>query len=104
MQEQLFSSEGWDDCDTFSFIFYNVVLKVQIGDYPVGTKFSSANIEFEMGYVSFYLDETIPEGKKVAPKACLQNYEAAKFKLSLLVGELIPVEAPTSLTTHLVDA
>jgi hypothetical protein len=39
----LFSYEGWDG-DAECMTFYNPVLKVQIGKYPIGTSFDSATI------------------------------------------------------------
>lgn len=43
MERQLFDWSGWDG-ETDCMIFYDPVLKVQIGEHPVGTKFSSAAI------------------------------------------------------------
>lgn len=107
MLKQLFTDEGWDQGDTFSFIFYNVTLKVPIGKYPAGTKFTSALVDFEESYIGLWTNETIPEGKVVAPGECLQSFEAARYPLRFRAIEAesaLPVVNPTKLTTVLVDA
>lgn len=62
MEQQLFDWTGWDQQDTSAFIFYDVTLKVDIGEHKVGTKFSSAFVDFgQAGTLEFYRDsETDP--------------------------------------------
>jgi hypothetical protein len=42
IERQLFDWDGWDQVDTFALQFYNVVLKVPIGEFEVGHKFENA--------------------------------------------------------------
>lgn len=36
--ERMFSCEGWDQLDTFDFVFYDCTLNRDIGDFKEGTK------------------------------------------------------------------
>lgn len=49
MERQLFSWENWDMIDTMAIRFEDVKLKVQIGDFPAGTQFECATIDFDIG-------------------------------------------------------
>jgi len=106
MIEKIFTWDRCDQGDTMAFIHYDVVLKVPIGDYPVGSKFSDADVNYETGEITFYQYEVLPPGKKLAPGqgACIQSYVALKVKVELQVGEVTPVKAPTELKTKMVDA
>lgn len=75
MEKLLFSWGGWDG-DVEMMSFYNVVLKVKIGEYQPGEIFSSAFISYLNGELSLYrnLSDENPE---------------AIFKLSFLVGERV---------------
>lgn len=42
IEHQLFTWKHWDEVETMSLQFYDVELKVQIGEFPVGTKFGCA--------------------------------------------------------------
>jgi hypothetical protein len=42
IENQLFTWEKWEEVETMSLQFYEVVLKVQIGEFPVGTAFGCA--------------------------------------------------------------
>lgn len=53
MEKELFDWKDWDG-DPESMTFYNVILKRQIGDFPVGTKFSSATILFTKGILQLW--------------------------------------------------
>ena len=57
LEQQLFSWSEWDNTDVNNFMFYDIVLKVPIGDFPVGTKFVSAYFSNEQSFVQF-TDET----------------------------------------------
>lgn len=52
MEKELFDWAGWDG-DAQQMMFYDTVLKVQIGEYPPGTKFDSASIGFISGELKF---------------------------------------------------
>ena len=84
METELFSWDGWDG-DHECMVFYNVTLKVPVGDIPAGTKFDSAVINHTN------------EGKGVLQ---LNNYGeekdgvgevnlVAEFRLHIKVGERI---------------
>lgn len=74
MEKELFEWDNWDS-DIFAFIFYNCRLKVAIGEYPVGTFFDSARLDFENGKLGFY------DVNAVEPMA--------EFSLKLVVGEKV---------------
>lgn len=57
MENQLFDWNGWDQQDTMGFTFYNVVLKIKIGDFEPGTKFEVADISYEHGYLQLFNEE-----------------------------------------------
>lgn len=45
LENQLFFWQDWDELDSsMSMQFYDVELKVAVGDFPIGTKFPSAYI------------------------------------------------------------
>lgn len=52
MQQQLFTHNGWDG-DHEMTTYYNPVLIVPIGDFPVGTAFMDATILWEKGMLQF---------------------------------------------------
>lgn len=45
LASSLFTCDSWGPTDTLCSIFSNVVLKVKIGDFPIGTKFDYAKID-----------------------------------------------------------
>lgn len=53
MESQFFECSGWDQHDTMCFGFYDAVLKVQVGQFPAGTKFESAMMDYEKGEMTF---------------------------------------------------
>jgi hypothetical protein len=72
LEHKLFSWIGWDEVDTATLQFYKVVLKVQIGKFPIGSTFECAIVSFDHSYVELYQDD------------CSWMYE-----VELKVGELI---------------
>lgn len=57
LEQQLFTWEQWNEgADTADTVFYNVTLTVQVGDFPVGTKFQNAYFAGSGSFVVF-LDE-----------------------------------------------
>lgn len=60
LEQQLFSWEGWDDNGIMCPQFYNVVLKVPIGSFPVGHKFPVAFFNGDTSVISF-MDENDKE-------------------------------------------
>jgi len=58
METELFSWEEWDVLYTMCFKFYNVVLNQKIGVFEVGTKFSSAMIDYGDGRLVLYTDDS----------------------------------------------
>jgi len=57
LERSLFDWTGWDDNGPMSAQFYNVVLKVPIGEFPIGTKFSCAFIDGESGTLELWEDQ-----------------------------------------------
>lgn len=54
LEMQLFSWESWDDEGPMAIQVYNVTLKVQIGEFPVGTKFPTAFVMGETSTLALY--------------------------------------------------
>lgn len=72
--ERMFSCEGWDQLDTFDFVFYDCTLNRDIGDFKKGDKidaitvlFSVSKIEFE----AFVENEDGPDEEKIIYTATL---------------------------------
>lgn len=57
LERQIFDWEGWDQFDTTGLNFYNVTLKVPVGEFPAGTKFSSADVDFGRSVMSLYVED-----------------------------------------------
>ncbi len=81
MENQLFSWNGWDG-DMECMIFYNPILKVQIGKHTAGTKFDSAVVMFDKGILQF--TNFGPMVDNYAPV----SYEA-EYNLKLSVADTI---------------
>jgi hypothetical protein len=47
LEDQLFLWDGWDENGPMALQFYKVELKVQVGEFPVGTKFAVACVDGE---------------------------------------------------------
>ncbi len=87
MERELFDWEGWDG-ETDCMTFYEPVLKVQIGDYPPGTKFDHAVLLHKEGYGILQLcnlGEKHVEDRHVWYDTKLE----AEFKIHYRVGEKI---------------
>lgn len=85
LENQLFKWKEWDG-DHECMVYYNPVLKVQIGKHPAGTKFDSASILFDKGVLQ--LENYGPE----IVEGHVRRREAiytAEYKLNLTVGEVI---------------
>lgn len=54
IETQLFSWKDCDQIDTLSTAYYNVVLKVQIGDNPPGTHFHCVILALDQSMISLY--------------------------------------------------
>lgn len=54
MEQRFFKWNGWDQHDTMTFSFTNVELVAPMGDFPVGTKFDSAFVDYEKGIIEFF--------------------------------------------------
>lgn len=54
LENQIFSWEGWDDEGPMAMQFSDVELKVQVGDFPAGTKFPHAFLLGESSILAFY--------------------------------------------------
>jgi len=81
LETQLFSWDGWDG-DHECMIFYNPILKVQIGKHPPGTKFDHATILFDKSILQ--LSNNGPMVNNLA--RVIYN---AEYKLKLTIGETI---------------
>lgn len=71
LEDALFSWDGWDDGGIMSPIFYKVVLKVPVGEFPVGHQFPCASINGDKSSISFMDDADVEH----------------HFELSLSVGQ-----------------
>lgn len=58
--ERMFSCEGWDQLDTFDFVFYDCTLNRDIGDFKEGTKIDTITVLFSVSKIEF---ETFIENK-----------------------------------------
>jgi hypothetical protein len=84
LDEQLFTSNGWDDNGPLCPQFYNVELLVQVGEFPPGTKFPVAFFNGDAGTISF-MDEKEEEHifelkTSVGRKITLAEYEASRVE------------------------
>lgn len=70
MEDALFGSEDWAVLDTTHLVFYDVELVRQIGDYPVGTKFESASINYSTGELELWPDND--ENNKISVRLKLE--------------------------------
>lgn len=52
IEHQLFDWKSWDDMGNTDQTFFNVTLKVPVGDFPVGTKFKQAVLFTYLSVVS----------------------------------------------------
>lgn len=83
LENQLFSWMDWDgNHETMSF--YEVELKVQIGDFGPGTKFGCATIFYQDARLELYNINPIIEGTAYEPLTIVGNY-----RLGLCVRETI---------------
>ena len=78
IEQTLFSWHGWEDEGPFNLGFSDVVLKVQIGQFPVGAKFPFAWVMGEQSTLILIDEQDQQHG----------------FSLTLTVGD--PVELITS--------
>lgn len=85
LETQLFSWAGWDG-DHECMIYYDPILKVQIGKHPPGTKFDNAVILFDKSILQLQnFGPEIVEGHNKFRKSIYH----AEYNLKLCVGETI---------------
>lgn len=60
MEQTLFSWENWDSINPLNMIFYNIVLKSDIGPFKCGQKVESVQINYQTSTI-FISDD--PEGE-----------------------------------------
>lgn len=58
-ENQIFNWENWDQHDTCCFGFNNVELVIQVGEFPAGTKFSYATVDYEHSMLCLMGDDNI---------------------------------------------
>lgn len=51
--ERMFSCEGWDQLDTFDFVFYDCTLNRDIGNFKEGDKIESISVLFSVSKIEF---------------------------------------------------
>ena len=73
LEDALFTWQEWDENGVMSPMFYDVVLKVPVGDFPTGHKFPVAFLNGEDSTITFMEDKM---GEK-----------SHTFELSLSVGK-----------------
>lgn len=84
METELFDWEDWDG-DHDCMIFYNVTLKVQIGEFPPGTKFNRADIGNSVeGKGVLQLCKFIEVKEGIG-----EVWDIAEFRLHYMIGERI---------------
>jgi len=76
LEDALFSWENWEDNGIMSPQFYDVTLKVPIGQFPVGHQFDEAVLDGEKSLIHF-IDE---------------DENSHTFELGLSVGRLLTDE------------
>lgn len=72
--ERMFSCEGWDQLDTFDFVFYDCTLNRDIGDFKKGEKIDSISILFSVSkieFATFIENENGPDEEKIIYSATL---------------------------------
>lgn len=57
MEQEYFSWSDWDELDTMVFMFYDVTLNRDIGNFKTGTKFSSAIMDYEKGKLTLWTED-----------------------------------------------
>jgi len=57
LEYQLFSWKEWDQFDTAGFIFVDVVLLKDLGQFKAGEKFAYADIDYEKSKLELIKDE-----------------------------------------------
>lgn len=62
IEAQLFTWQDIEEVDFVFFQFYDVVTKVQIGQYPVGSEFKVVVVNFEHGFIEVFPNENSPAG------------------------------------------
>ena len=58
LEYQLFSHDGYDENGCASMIFYDCVLKVDIGDMTIGSKFYSIMLDYSRGIIHLGTSDT----------------------------------------------
>ena len=63
IEQKIFTWTGWDEVGDFTLYFYNAVLLVPIGDFPVGRKFDGCMIDATGSRIVFqeYINDNIVE-------------------------------------------
>lgn len=72
--ERMFSCEGWDQLDTFDFVFYDCTLNRDIGDFKKGDKIDSISVLFSVSTIEFEAfveNEDGPDEEKIIYTATL---------------------------------
>ena len=53
MEKNIFDWTAWDQYDVMAFSFYDATLKIPVGEFPAGTMFACANVNYENGIMEF---------------------------------------------------
>lgn len=61
MEKQLFTWSGWDECDGFSWQFYDCQLIVPIGPHPVGARFDCIYLDYENSVLRLFQGSSFDE-------------------------------------------
>lgn len=72
--ERMFSCEGWDQLDTFDFVFYDCTLNRDIGNFKEGDKIDSISVLFSVSKIEFEAfveNEDGPDEEKIIYSATL---------------------------------
>ncbi len=91
-EQQLFTWDGWNQGDTASFQFYDAQLKVDIGEFKAGEKFSSIDLDYFAAEITFWRDEKLPLGRKLKKDDCIQCIKVATYALVAKVGAKVEAD------------
>lgn len=75
--ERMFSCEGWDQLDTFDFVFYDCTLNMDIGDFKKGDKIDAITVLFSVSKIEF--------------EAFVENEDGPDEEKSFIPQHLFPV-------------
>jgi hypothetical protein len=91
LEHQLFEYKEREQTDDATFEFEDITLVVPIGDYPVGTTFAHATLDYELALLNLYDRKEGDVSKEDDEPTCsakllLTAIEYSKFRASETMG------------------